>query len=237
MMSTGVVVNGYEIRNWHTVSILELARARRKQVQPVPDVADQKMSKRQINRRSKTMTKQISDEQIHAWVVANKRDGMALASLSRASGVSVPTIKARMGKFLEANPAFLASLDAAAVPSVPEAAAEDAPAMDDPEMVAGQEEPTAAANEDLARARARELRAKSSMVIAVQPLSDIPSVLARKQPYDAPRVLGSGSVLEMTHPQAAVKLVERLVASLNQAGVQAYFEWRAEGQTGQPLAR
>lgn len=45
-MSTGVVVNGYEIRNWHTVSILELARARREQSQPVVVPVNQKMSKK-----------------------------------------------------------------------------------------------------------------------------------------------------------------------------------------------
>ncbi len=131
------------------------------------------------------MTKQISDEQARAWVVANKQDRVALASLSRASGVSVPTIKARMGKFLAANPTFLASLNAAAVPATPMASAQAIPVMDDPEMVAPQDEAAAAANEDLARAHARELHAKTNLVI----------------------------------------------------GVQAYFEWRAEGQTGQPLAQ
>lgn len=45
-MSTGVVVNGYEIRNWHTVSILELARARREQGQAVPVVVEPKKSKK-----------------------------------------------------------------------------------------------------------------------------------------------------------------------------------------------
>lgn len=46
-MSTGVVVNGYEIRNWHTVSILELARARREQGREVvPVVIESKKSKK-----------------------------------------------------------------------------------------------------------------------------------------------------------------------------------------------
>ena len=61
-------------------------------------------------------------------------------------------------------------------------------------------------NEDLARAHVRELHAKMSLVMGVQPLSTVPSLFACKQSYD-------------------------------EAGVQAYFEWRAEGQTGQPLAQ
>ncbi len=45
MMGTGIVVNGYEIRNWHTVSILELARARREQPPALP-VVEMKKSKK-----------------------------------------------------------------------------------------------------------------------------------------------------------------------------------------------
>lgn len=46
-MGTGVVVNGYEIQNWHTVSILELARARREQErEAVPVVVESKKSKK-----------------------------------------------------------------------------------------------------------------------------------------------------------------------------------------------
>ncbi len=98
------------------------------------------------------------------------------------------------------------------------------PQMDDPEL--------AAAAQDLARSRARELH---GMVIAVQEL-DSP-VLARKQ-YDVPRILESGTLFEMANPHAAAKMVEGLVAKLNQVpGFQAYFEWRTEGRTGQPLAR
>lgn len=45
-MSTGVVVDGYEIRNWHTVSILELARARREQGKPVVVPVNREISKK-----------------------------------------------------------------------------------------------------------------------------------------------------------------------------------------------
>ncbi len=51
-MSTGVVVNGYEIRNWHTVSILELARARQEKNQPVVVPVNQKMSKKKNQKES-----------------------------------------------------------------------------------------------------------------------------------------------------------------------------------------
>ena len=115
--------------------------------------------------------------------------------------------------------------------------------MDDPEMSA---RPTAVspfptipeATDELARQRARELHRKAQgvhMVVAVQELPVAP-VLARKQ-YSAPRILESGAMF-VNNPHAAAKLVENLVAELNQVpGVQAYFEWRSQGSVGQPLAR
>lgn len=115
--------------------------------------------------------------------------------------------------------------------------------MDDPEMSA---RPTAVspfptipeATDELARQRARELHRKAQgahMVVAAQELPTHP-VLARKQ-YSAPRILESGAMF-VNNPHAAAKLVEGLVAELNQVpGVQAYFEWRSQGSVGQPLAR
>ena len=90
----------------------------------------------------------------------------------------------------------------------------------------------------MARERARDLHERvvaDTKVIAVQ---ELPSpMLARKQ-YNVPRILESGLMLDVMNPHAAAKLVEGLVAKLNEVpGVQAYFEWRAEGRTGQPLGR
>lgn len=124
--------------------------------------------------------------------------------------------------------------------------------MDDPELmvaavVVDKVAPIAAApapppaDEDVAavaRQRARELHRKAQgahMVVAAQELPTHP-VLARKQ-YSAPRILESGAMF-VNNPHAAAKLVEGLVAELNQVpGVQAYFEWRSQGAAGQPLAR
>lgn len=109
--------------------------------------------------------------------------------------------------------------------------------MDDSEMLA---RPTAVspfpttseATDELARQRARELHRKAQTIVAVQELP----MLARKQ-YSAPRILESGAMF-VNNPHAAAKLVENLVAELNQVpGVQAYFEWRSQGSVGQPLAR
>lgn len=86
----------------------------------------------------------------------------------------------------------------------------------------------------LVKERVKDLhqQAPGGMVIAAEPI-----MLARKQ-YSVPRILEAGTLFEVTNPHAAAKLVEGLVARLNEVpGVQAYFEWRAEGQTGQPLAR
>lgn len=113
--------------------------------------------------------------------------------------------------------------------------------MDDPELVVAAAPEPPPADEDVAavaRQRARELHRKAQgahMVVAVQELPVSP-VLARKQ-YSAPRILESGAMF-VNNPHAAAKLVENLVAELNQVpGVQAYFEWRSQGSVGQPLAR
>lgn len=237
-MSTGVVVNGYEIRNWHTVSILELARARREQGQRVAVPVKAEVSGTKKNRRSKDMSGrqaiEIDEEQVKGWVTATQREGTSWASLSRASGLSTPLIKDRVARFLEANPGFIETVVAAAVPPAPDEQ------MDEPEsIVAAATEPVPVVEDvqALARERARELHAGAgdSRVIAVQELP-LP-LLARKQ-YSVPRILESGSVLSVNNPHAAAKLVEGLVAELNQIpGVQAYFEWRSEGRTGQPLGR
>ncbi len=236
-MSTGVVVNGYEIRNWHTVSILELARARKQGREVAPVMIESKKSKKKMNRRSKNMAGRqafaIDEEQVKAWVVATKRDGISWASLSRASGLSTPLIKDRVARFLEANPGFIETVVAAAVPPTPDEQ------MDEPESIvaaAPSPSPVVEDVEALARQRARDLHERvvaDTQVIAVQELP----MLARKQ-YSVPRILESGSVLSINNPHAAAKLVEGLVAKLNEVpGVQAYFEWRAEGRTGQPLGR
>lgn len=177
----------------------------------------------------------IDEEQVKAWVVATKRDGISWASLSRASGLSTPLIKDRVARFLEANPGFIETVVAAAVPPTPDEQ------MDEPESVVAAATEPAPVVEDvqaLARQRARDLHERvvaDTQVIAVQ---ELPSpMLARKQ-YSVPRILESGSVLSINNPHAAAKLVENLVAELNSIpGVQAYFEWRAEGRTGQPLGR
>lgn len=108
--------------------------------------------------------------------------------------------------------------------------------MDDPELVvaaAPVEPPPTVDTTELARQRARELHSQAQMVIAAQPLT----VFSRKH-YSAPRILESGSLLNISNPHAAAKLVENLVTELNQIpGVQAYFEWRSQGAVGQPLAR
>lgn len=191
---------------------------------------------------------EINEEQVKAWVIATKRDGISWASLSRASGFSAPLIKGRVARFLETNPGFLETLVAAAPPADdqmddPElmvAAAVEAPVVDEVAPLAAAPEPPPA-DEDVAavaRQRARELHRKAQgahMVVAAQELPTHP-VLARKQ-YSAPRILESG-VMFVNNPHAAAKLVENLVAELNRVpGVQAYFEWRAEGRTGQPLGR
>lgn len=177
---------------------------------------------------------EINEEQVKAWVIATKRDGISWASLSRASGFSVPLIKGRVARFLETNPGFLETLVAAAEPPAP------AEQMDEPEsIVAAATEPVPVVEDvqALARERARELHAGAgdSRVIAVQ---ELPSPLLARKQYGVPRILESGSVLSVNNPHAAAKLVEGLVAELNQIpGVQAYFEWRSEGRTGQPLGR
>ncbi len=212
---------------------------------------------------------EINEEQVKAWVIATKRDGISWASLSRASGFSAPLIKGRVARFLETNPGFLETLVAAAVPPTlddetqmaepvtkvtaappaddqmddPElmvAAAVEAPVVDEVAPLAAAPEPPPA-DEDVAavaRQRARELHRKAQgahMVVAAQELPTHP-VLARKQ-YSAPRILESGAMF-VNNPHAAAKLVEGLVAELNQVpGVQAYFEWRSQGAAGQPLAR
>ena len=192
---------------------------------------------------------EINEEQVKAWVIATKRDGISWASLSRASGFSAPLIKGRVARFLEMNPGFLETLVAAAPPADdqmddPElmvAAAVEAPVVDEVAPLAAAPEPPPA-DEDVAavaRQRARELHRKAQgahMVVAVQELPSPAPVLARKQ-YSAPRILESG-VMFVNNPHAAAKLVEGLVAELNQVpGVQAYFEWRSQGSVGQPLAR
>lgn len=125
-------------------------------------------------------------------------------------------------------------------PELMVAVAVEAPVVDEVAPLAAAPEPSPA-DEDVAavaRQRARELHRKAQgahMVVAVQELP-VASVLARKQ-YSAPRILESGAMF-VNNPHAAAKLVENLVAELNQVpGVQAYFEWRSQGSVGQPLAR
>ena len=279
-MSTGVVVNGYEIRNWHTVSILELARARREQGQPVPVEKIEKVQKKKLAKRSKGMSKkvEISEEQARAWAIAYERDRASMSSLSRASGVSAYIIGRRIDDYLKANPDFATKLDQLKLTKEPDlstkvdapdcnttvlhpghaaaadvmrqagfdeseikqAIAADAPPapdeqMDEPEAVMPSTE--IVVQQALARSRARELHtnAGDSRVVAVQ---ELPSPLLARKQYSVPRILESGSMIDVANPHAAAKLVEGLVARLNEVpGVQAYFEWRAEGRTGQPLGR
>lgn len=125
---------------------------------------------------------------------------------------------------------------AAAVPPAPNGQ------MDEPETVAAAAPSPSPVVEDvqaLARERARDLHERVAGDTNVIAVKELPSpMLARKQ-YSVPRILESGSMLmSINNPHAAAKLVENLVAELNQIpGVQAYFEWRSEGRTGQPLGR
>lgn len=248
-MGTGVVVNGYEIRNWHTVSILELSRARKEQARgrEVATVVEAKKSKGKTNRRSKDMPREllISEEKAREL---NRRylAGESLPEISGEYGVTHFTAINYFKRYGLTYPRPKAgAAEVSPTPDEPLAITTpgDDEQMDEPEaVVAAASTPTPEpppSDEDvltLARSRARELHinAGDSRVIAVQELTP---VLARKQ-YSVPRILESGSLLNIGNPHAAAKLVENLVAELNQVpGVQAYFEWRSEGRMGQPLAR
>ncbi len=231
-MSTGVVVNGYEIRNWHTVSILELARARQEKNQPVVVPVNQKMSKKKTRRSRAMREMMISAEQVKE-LNARYLAGESLQEIAGGYGISHFTAIKYFGRLGLTYPRPKADVVAAAVPPTPDEQ------MDEPESIvaaAPSPSPVVEDVEALARQRARDLHERvvaDTQVIAVQELP----MLARKQ-YSLPRILESGSVLSINNPHAAAKLVEGLVAKLNEVpGVQAYFEWRAEGQTGQPLAR
>lgn len=283
-MSTGVVVNGYEIRNWHTVSILELYRARKGQErgrEPGQPALEQKSKDR--TQRSKSMAKLTKEQVQDLYALADK--GKPVAEIAATFGITEAGVayhlrsKAIKEKRATAKPQrklgkkgkAAAKVDTALHPGheaaatalrecgfsaaeiqeviAPKAAepvtkvTSEPPAggeqMDDPELVvAAAPEPIAdEAALELGRTRARYLHATTSRVIAVQELPTLSrSVLARQQ-YEAPRILESGSVVDVANPHAAAKLVENLVAELNQVpGVQAYFEWRSQGSVGQPLA-
>lgn len=146
-----------------------------------------------------------------------KEHGVALRSRSQSPAHTEPPADDQMNvgsAATEGLPELIVSVAAAPEPIADEAALE------------------------LGRTRARDLHATTSRVVAVQELPTLSrSVLARQQ-YEAPRILESGSVVDVANPHAAAKLVEGLVARLNEVpGFQAYFEWRSQGAVGQPLAR
>lgn len=166
--------------------------------------------------------------QIHERYMA----GESLADCVAGHGLSVSTAISRFNKMGLKYPRPKATVTglpprftldkpisniAAAVPPAPDGQ------MDEPETaVAAATEPAPVVEgaQALARQRARDLHERvvaDTQVIAVQ---ELPSpMLARKQ-YSVPRILESGSMLDFMNPR-----------------VQAYFEWRAEGRTGQPLGR
>lgn len=185
---------------------------------------------------------EINEEQVKAWVIATKRDGISWASLSRASGFSAPLIKGRVARFLETNPGFLETLVAAAPPADdqmddPElvvTAAVEAPVVDEVAPLAAAPEPVAdlpstevAVQQELARRRARDLHQKAQMVVAAQELPSPAPVLARKQ-YSPPRVTAFGELFKVgtVNAMPVAQMVGKLVKELNSIpGVTASFDF------------
>lgn len=218
-MSTGVVVNGYEIRNRHTVSILELARARREQGQPVVVPVKREMSKK-MKRRSKDMREmKISEEEVRG-LYDRYFSGESLVEVAGEYDISSATAVnyfKRLG-LVYPRPKVLA------VPPTPdEQLAATPPAdveqMDEPEAVdaAAPTEPEPATEITLqdvwtqVKERTRELRER---VGAVQ---ELPSpVLARKQ-YQPPQVLAFGNLhgVNVDNAMPVARMVGKLVEELN----------------------
>lgn len=242
-MGTGVVVDGYEIQNWHTVAILELAQTRREQARgrASESVHVEKQVTKRRNRNTMKELKIGSQMKIsYGQACELHRRYLAGESLAEIAGEYGITMTTAVNYFRRLELTYprpkSEGPEVAAVPPTPDEQLESAPPdtetqMDEPEALGVAEDAEAVAR---SRARALHASAGDSRVIAVQ---ELPSVLARK-PYMTPRILESGSMLNVGNPHAAAKLVENLVAELNRVpGVQAYFEWRAEGQMGQPLGR
>lgn len=137
---------------------------------------------------------EINDELVRSWVIANKRDGISVASLSRDSGVSHYVITRRITEYLEDNPDFAVKLDQRKLPKMPnsvtkvtrsepphladliaEAAAQmDDPAADDPTPAAPPTRP-------------------APMVIRVEELETRPRL-----PYAPPAIVREGSLKPVT---------------------------------------
>ena len=198
--------------------------------------------KKTNEQRSDDMTRKLDKNAVRELLLMHS-EGKPLAEIATRFGVSKETVSyhvARRDRGLKSNPAprkkGVAFVDPPEDVPMTTVSAPPSPAMDDPTPDAAAPEPSPVVVE-LARGRARELHASAgdSRVIAVQ---ELPSPLLARKQYSVPRILESGSMIDVANPHAAAKLVEGLVARLNEVpGVQAYFEWRAEGRTGQPLGR
>lgn len=254
-MSTGVVINGYEIRNWHTVSILELARARQGQAQPVPV---EKVQKKKPAKRSKDMSKkvEISEEQARAWAIAYERDRASMSSLSRASGVSAYVISRRIDDYLKANPDFATKLDQLKLTKEPDLSTKvDAPDCNTTVLHPGH----AAAADVMRQAGFDEGEIKQAIAADVPPtpdeqMDDPESIVAAAandtriiqvqeltvtpqrplRPYTPPAVVFDGALVDLVRPgivrpanvTAVGQMVQALVEELNTIpGVTAFFDF------------
>lgn len=234
-MSTGVVINGYEVRNWHTVSIIELARARKGQGQkqrptptspPKPEKKTIVSNKRSRNVKGKTnnpktraakgqrgfQARELSDEE-KQFIVANV-NAMPVIDLARTMHRGTKVIR----DYIDVQGIEIKRGRKSAAPEPPhladlvaEAAANPPdPAMDDPT-------PDAAATD--------------TRVIQVHDLTVTP-----QRPYTPPAIIFDGVLSELVRPQnvtTVARTVVKLVEAMNAIpGVTASFRFGFQLEAG-----